>query len=310
MRVMTMLALACLCVQRSMGAVDLKDIEPVTDTDTPGAIGAVPFVQSSRGSIIVEVRLNGRGPFKFLFDTGSSHSAISSELANALDATPVARTIVASPIGEHVRTIVQLNRLDIGPVVADNVLPSVIPGDAARRIRGFQGVIGQDVLATRRYTIDFRGRRILWYDQPSVALGRALALEFHSGFVLVTLPQRAVVLRLVPDTAAEGLVLFRNRNLHLADWSAIGTDVEVSTLLERRNAQQVIFNEFRIGSSTLFKLPATILPNQHDEHAAQTDDAPLCDGLLPLRLFERVTFDGPGALMSVDQPRARLGRIE
>src|SRR3954454_13545925 len=124
MRVMTMLTLACLC----------------SHADT------VPFEQSRRGGIVVEVRLNGRGPFKLLLDTGSSHSAISADVANALGAFPVERAVVASPIGESIRTVVRLNRFEVGPTVTSNVLASVIPAEAARRMQGFQGLIGQDVL--------------------------------------------------------------------------------------------------------------------------------------------------------------------
>src|SRR4051812_30471030 len=174
MRVMTMLTLACLC----------------------GESYAIPFEQSPRGAILVEVRLNGRGPFKLLLDTGSSHSAICSDLANALGLVPVSRAVVTSPIGEHVRTIVRLDRLEIGPTVTSNVLASVIPAEAASRTRGFQGLIGQDVLATKRYTIDFRGRRVLWHEQRAVVTGHALPLEFDTGRVLVRLPQRTMVLRL------------------------------------------------------------------------------------------------------------------
>src|SRR4051794_15497909 len=99
MRVMTMLTLACLC----------------------GESYAIPFEQSPRGAIVIEARLNGHGPYQMLLDTGSSHSAISADLASALGALPVERAVVASPIGESVRTIVRLDRLEIGPTVTSNV---------------------------------------------------------------------------------------------------------------------------------------------------------------------------------------------
>ena len=39
--------------------------------------------------------IGGRGPFRFLLDTGSTHSAVTAPLAAALDAEPVARTVDA-----------------------------------------------------------------------------------------------------------------------------------------------------------------------------------------------------------------------
>jgi hypothetical protein len=284
MRVITILTLACLC-----GQIDETLFEP-----------------SPRNGIVVEVRLNGRGPFKLLLDTGSTHSAISADLANALGAIPVGRTVVTSPIGDSVRTIVRLNRFEIGPTVTGNVLASVIPAEAAGRMRGFQGLIGQDVLATRRYTIDFRGRRLIWNEQRAAAAGQALPLELDGGRVLVRLAQRAMVLRLVPDSAAEGVVLFRHRDLPLPAWSAGGAEVEVATLLERRSVQRVTLRELRVGTSILLRLPAIVVAGENNGRA-EPDDSPLCDGLLPLHLFERVTFDGPRRLMFVERPRIPVG---
>ena len=171
MNVMTMLTLTCLSFQTWRPAVNIKDIERSTNTGTPGPFNVMPFEQSPRGGIIVKVRVKGRGPFKWLLDTGSSHSAISAELANSLGVTPIADAVVESPIGESVRTIVELNRFEIGPTLTSQVLASVIPAEAATRMRGFQGLIGQDVLATKHYTIDYRGRRLLWFEQRAAAAG-------------------------------------------------------------------------------------------------------------------------------------------
>jgi hypothetical protein len=282
---MTMLTLACVC----------------------GPIDEVPSEEPFHAGIVVEARLNGRGPFKLLLDTGSSHSAISEDLAKALGAIPVQRALVVSPIGQHVRTIVRLDRVEIGPTTTNDVFASVIPAEAASRMRGFLGLIGQDVLGTKRYTIDFRLRRVLWDGQTAATSSQALPLELNNGRVLVFLPQRAMVLRLVPDSATETLVLFRHRNQPLPPWSDTPAEVELATLLDRRHVQRVTLSELRIGGSVLLRLPATVVPAETTESGGPPDDPPVCDGLLPLHLFERVTFDGPGRLMFVERPRIPVG---
>jgi hypothetical protein len=39
--------------------------------------GVTPFETGKQGSIILRVMLNGRGPFRVLLDTGSTHTAVS-----------------------------------------------------------------------------------------------------------------------------------------------------------------------------------------------------------------------------------------
>src|SRR5258708_19014424 len=83
-------------------------------------------------------------------------------------------------------------------------------GPAARGPHG-QGVIGQDVLGTLRYTIDYRQRRIVWHEAAAGVPPRASVFELESQqdrFVALV-PQGRRVLRLVPDTGADTLVLFQ-----------------------------------------------------------------------------------------------------
>jgi predicted aspartyl protease len=306
-RVLKIVALAFLSAQTLTAGVGAAD--SMRETATPGSsvIGATPFDRSARGGIIVEVGLNGRGPFKMLLDTGSSHSAISEDLAHTLGAMPVARAMVASPIEQRLRAVVQITRFEVGPIITNDIFASVIPADAAGRMREFQGLIGQDVLSTRHYTIDFRNQRLLWYAQTAAATGEALTLELDGGRVLVALPQTGSVLRMVPDSAAEALVLFQRRNRPLPPLSASGGRVEVATLLERQYVQQVTLRELRIGRSTVSRLPAIVVAGEHAGRAGEEDGAPACDGLLPLHLFERVTFDGPRRLLIVERPRVPVG---
>ncbi len=126
-----------------------------------------PFETSRHGEIVVPAMVNGAGPFRFLIDSGSSHSAISEEVARAARAPAVARTVVTSPIGENLRLVVRIERLEIGPLSASGVLASVIRPNGIDTARGIQGLIGQDVLAAHRYTIDFRKHGIVWHaDRP------------------------------------------------------------------------------------------------------------------------------------------------
>ncbi|HEX7418020.1 MAG TPA: aspartyl protease family protein, partial [Steroidobacteraceae bacterium] len=55
---------------------------------------AIPTTRDRIGRIIAPVTLNGRGPFRFVVDTGANHSTVSSALAAALRLTPAANVML------------------------------------------------------------------------------------------------------------------------------------------------------------------------------------------------------------------------
>ena len=114
---------------------------------------------------MVPVMVNGHGPFIMLLDTGATHSAISEDVAAIAGARAVAKSTVISPVGETVRAIVSIDRLVVGPISADNVLPSVVPAGSFDAEGKIHGLIGQDVLARLRYTLDFKRRVVEWHDE-------------------------------------------------------------------------------------------------------------------------------------------------
>jgi Aspartyl protease len=280
----------------ALALLSLSASHPLPD-DRDRAV-SMPFQVERAGEIAVEVRINGLGPFLFLLDTGSSHSAVSDEVARSAGAPAVARTVVTSPIGEETRVVVRVDHLAVGPTVTRGVLASVVRQaslDPRGRIRG---ILGQDVLAAHRYTLDFVDRRVLWNGTVESRPDRAWTtrMEFEAGRFLVLFPQRSSVLRLVPDSGSQGLVLFerRGRPIHPAFPSLAPLDL--ATLGFRKPVRQVLLDEIRLGLGALRDVPAAIVPRP----AATAAEG---DGLLPLHVFERVTLDGPARLLTVSALR-------
>lgn len=262
----------------------------------PWSIAATPFRPARHGEVVVPVWLEGAGPFLFLVDTGSSHSSIADDLAQAINAPAVARTTVTSSTGDHMGIVVRVDRLDVGPLAAQGLLPTVVARAALDPTGRIRGVIGQDVLARTRYTLDFRNRQIVWQDTGREPPGSVLTLRFERERFLVDLPQRDSVLRLVPDSGADGLVLFERNDITLPPMTRTPGRVWLSTLSDQREVQPVNVHELRIGETTWRDVHA-VLVDRHDA------DASVGDGLLPLSLFDRVTFDGPAGLLIVE-PRS------
>ena len=248
------------------------------------------FQLGDQGGVIVLVTLNGNGPFRMLLDTGATHSAITADVAAAIGARTVATSNVISPAAETIRPIVAIDELSFGPITADLVLPSVVPNASFDLDGKIQGLIGQDVLAALRYTLDFKRRVIEWHDQAPPRRGLVLKLAFEHGRFLVSLPQDHTTLRLVPDSGAGGLVLFNvagRRSHNIVD---TGETVALATAHAGRRARRVRIRELRLGDRTMRDVPAVTI-ERIDARPAEGD------GLLPLHLFERVTFDGPARLL-------------
>lgn len=259
-----------------------------------GAVAAVagndtPFSLGPQGGLLIPVAINGTGPFQMLLDTGANHSSIAEELARAVNVVPVARALVSTPAGDRERLVVQIDRVGVGPIAVAGTA-TAIPAQDLLLAGEIAGVLGQDVLAGLRYTIDYQRRRIVWNDRRELE-GRGtiavLPMAFRDGIPVVDIPQGESMLRLVADSGAGGLVLFDGPGSDLPAMTPDGGLVRVDTFHGTTMARSVRIDRFRVGVSTYRDYPAVLLQRT-------SEPAHRGDGLLPLHIFNRVTFDGPG----------------
>jgi len=244
-----------------------------------------PF-EPGHSDIVLAARLNGRGPFRFLLDTGSTHTAMSAETAEAIGAPVVAKAAMGSAAGSRETLVVQVNSLQVGPVTVSALLASVIELDKVSGGSTIDGVIGQDALGSLRYTIDFRQRRVVWSPHDAAdAIGSSVPLQVSGGRFLIALPQRHVLLRLVPDSGAASLLLFAPQTaLPVTPRPSLAT---LTTMSGQTDVRMATVRELHVGSLTLRDVPAVVAERDRSEPVE-------VDGLLPLHLFDRVTVDGPG----------------
>ncbi len=257
------------------------------------------FVLEMDGGITLPVRVNGLGPLRFRLDTGASRSVLSDDLADRLGLGQTGQsTVVVTHGGRTRQPLVRVEELAIGgearfPVPAALVLPATNLDPTGR----IDGLIGQDVLGPLVFTIDYAQRRIWWHGRtvPDSPRGTRLSLEVTNGRALVTLPQRsgpAAVLRLMPDTGADSLVLFAHPGRPLPFVTPLDT-VRVRGVAGSRPARRVLVQNLDVGSIRLTDHVGLLVDG--------TAAGPFMgDGLLPLHLFTRVTFNGPGGYAVFD----------
>jgi predicted aspartyl protease len=258
---------------------------------------SVRFVLSQHGEVVVPVFVGGEGPYRFLLDTGSSHTAIRESLVTTLGAVPVAKAPVATSVGSILALVVRLRDVTVGSVGVDSLLATSLPPQAAGMLdEGITGVLGQDFLSQFNYTLDYRASRLSWDSEDQAVKGVRLAIEPSGGRFVVVLPQGercGCPVRLIPDSGARGVVLFAGTEADRLPLGATATSTRVSTLAGDALADSVIVKQLLIGPATLSNLPAAriVLPKDTTEKA---------DGLLPLSLFTRVSFHHHEGYMIVE----------
>jgi predicted aspartyl protease len=253
-----------------------------------------PFRLRGEHDVIVPVMLDGQGPYRFLLDTGSSRSAITRRLADTLRLAEMGQTRMVTPSGRRLLPLAWIGRLEVGSAQAHGVQAMVVPeGDLGAR-GDVDGLVGLDVLGRFAFTIDYKRRHIRWDggDAGTVAAGVRLPLSSDGGRLVVTLSQPdGLPLRLVPDSGAEALVLFSSpdrRAPRMTPLDAVG----LRTLSGLRMVRRVAVDAIDVGDVQLRNQAALLV----DSGEAGTL---LGDGLLPLHVFEQVSFNPLGGYLIV-----------
>jgi predicted aspartyl protease len=252
----------------------------------------VPLTIDEHGAVIVEVRVNDAGPFKFIVDTGSARSAVADGLARELGAPIVAKSEVVTSAGSEIYPVARLATVAVGArseMYVNGILAPILP--ASRLIalgRGVRGVLGQDFLSAFNYTLDYRLSRLTW-DAPFGCEGpdvvRMAALE---GRFVMTL-DAAGPLRLVPDSGADALVLFASRARTVSGVRHSGATVR--DLSGARLARMTTVPRLRLGGVTVRDVDAFVVDRTE----------PGVDGLMPLHRFASVSFAAGGACLVARQ---------
>jgi predicted aspartyl protease len=250
---------------------------------------SVPFRLRDGSDVVVPVGVAGRGPFRFLLDTGSNRSALTDRLANELRLPAAGLTTVVTAAGRTSRPLLQVT-LELGSArstVSAMILPA---GDLGQ---GIDGLIGSDFLASRRFTIDYRHRRVLPEHGDRLDRGTSVALTHDANGFLITVAARdgTPPLRLIPDTGTASVVLFARADRRLPRISPMSA-VPLRAVGRVKVGRAVLLEQLQIGNVEVRDQVAIVMEGS-------SLDARLGDGLLPLHLFARVTFDGPEGALAV-----------
>jgi predicted aspartyl protease len=205
----------------------LPDRAIATDYDAAGAergalpsLFATPTTRDHIGRVVVPVMVNGRGPFRFIVDTGANHSTISPRLVSILGLTPADGSVVVNGItGAAQASFVMVDRLQAGDLtINDTALPVVW----APVMAGADGILGAAGLSEKSLMIDFQRNRVeiarrveTFFREKSIKIH---AMSVSHGLIAVDATVGRTRVAAIIDTGAErtlgNLALYHALKVH------------------------------------------------------------------------------------------------
>jgi predicted aspartyl protease len=212
------------CLRRLLGGLLLAGLmspgaaEPPADSTAPrvepgdSSVPAIDvlFASPTRldhiGRIVAPVMIDGRGPFRFIVDTGASRSTVSPQLAQTLGLSPAANLPmrVNGITGTADVPSVPIHRLRAGDLVIEDTRFPVV---WAPLMAGADGILGVAGLKEHRIFVDFQHNRVVisrsrggW---AAAGYDRVPARLVPGGLLVVAARVSGVRVEAVIDTGSE-----------------------------------------------------------------------------------------------------------
>jgi hypothetical protein len=132
------------------------------DNDVVTVTGQTPIVTLKTwvdlyGRPTADVMLNSRGPFKFVVDTGSNTSVLSTRVARTLELMPLPDKLVHGVTGTIMARFGRIARIETGRSVSVNLPVAIMDAPA---FEALDGVLGMDMFRGRRIRFNFARKTV------------------------------------------------------------------------------------------------------------------------------------------------------
>jgi len=187
-------------------------VDPVRDpAQGPAEVGRttttqdIAFKYDRNARMTVPVRLGGRGPYRFLVDTGADRTAVSTAVAAQLGLSDGPMATLHSITGTSEVRTANVPRLELGPDRVRSVEAPLL--DAVNM--GADGILGVDSLTSQRVMFDFKTRIIsivpsaqrIVRDEVGTIVVRGKLRRGH--LIVTTATANGVPMTVVLDTGSE-----------------------------------------------------------------------------------------------------------
>lgn len=304
------------------GAVVLAAAGPQQGSDAPYTLAGEGAAATPAGEIVagdadrynrltVPVTIEGKGPFRFMIDTGSQATVVSRSLSEQLRLPSLGIATVVAMGSRKAVDLVRLDGLGLASRTLDNLHAPLLEGHHI----GADGILGLDALQDLRVLIDFRADRIAVDDAGALGGNHGYEIVVRArntrGRLIITDAEiDGVRTAVILDTGSQGSIgnpplqrrLGATRGDFITSTDVIGT--EVTTRLDRPRS-------LRIGGKGARRM---VLDGLVVSYADSPAFAALGLGTRPamvlgiedLRMFDRVAIDFAERTILFDLPSGSL----
>jgi hypothetical protein len=250
--------------------------------------------RQSNTRLTVEVGVNGRGPYRFLVDSGADTSVVGLRIARDLRLPLGTPAILNSTTARHLVDRVRVDELALGPSTIRGLqLPALRESDV-----GGDGLIGIDALIHQRLMMDFEKRVIKVEDARKPVRSEpgeivVTARRRRGQLILTQVRAAGYPLDAVIDTGSEvsiGNSALRQKllgNRRGRSWMVPATGVTGVTV----NLQMTVIRELQIGDMTLYDVPIAFADVPPFKLFGLADQPALLLGTDVLEVFRKVSLD-------------------
>ena len=180
-------------------------IDELDELDESPPLYAAPTRLDRAGRIVASVEVNGRGPYRFVVDTGANRSAISPRLVTELALQPSAagKVDLHGVTGSATLPSVDVESLRAGDLEID---PGAVPVLESRVFADTDGILGMEGFSDYRIDADFTANRVR-IERSTGKRPRGgfhlVQARNHRGLLLIDGHAGRVAIHAIVDTGAE-----------------------------------------------------------------------------------------------------------
>lgn len=284
-------------------AVEASPVLPPNPAPAATPIDTIALEHERYRRMIVPVAVMGKGPFRFIVDTGAQATVIERALADQLQLPDRRTAILVGTNSEQEVEIVTIPTLTLGsrsfPIHSAPVVDRV-------NIGGAHGILGLDSLQGQRVLLDFRAGEISIAEADEKQAGRydiVVRARRHLGQLIITRAEiDGVHTSVIIDTGAQASIgnpeLLRRLRAPDEAGQSLMTDINGS---ERTGIMRAI-GSLKIGRARIANLTITFADSPTFQALDLADEPALLLGMSELRLFKRVAIDFRAREVRFDLP--------
>lgn len=266
--------------------------EVVVEANEPKYVA--PTLRDRIGRIWAPVLINGKGPFRMVLDTGASHSAVISKVADSLGVSAQNDPILVRGVtGAAVVPAIHVDRMEVGDLLIE---PSTLP-IVADVFGGAEGVLGREGLPDKRIFADFRADRLVisrsHREHAGVGFNTVPLRIQHGGLLTTQVYVGSIRTEAIIDTGGQqtvGNLALREALMRHPPPDVVSEDI-IGVTLDQQRSDSIATPPIELGSLKLRNVRVAFADMYLFDHLKLTRQPTLMIGMDVLGSFDVLVID-------------------